>query len=60
MREKLLALGLRAQVGIHTGECELIDNKASGTAVNIAGLVASRAGSGEILSSNTVKDLVAG
>jgi class 3 adenylate cyclase len=58
--EKLLTLGLRAHVGIHTGECELIDNKASGIAVDIAGLVASRAGSGEILLSNTVKDLVAG
>jgi pimeloyl-ACP methyl ester carboxylesterase/DNA-binding winged helix-turn-helix (wHTH) protein len=60
VREKLLALGLHTRVGIHTGECELIDNEARGTAVDIAALVASRAGADEVLLSNTVKDLVAG
>jgi pimeloyl-ACP methyl ester carboxylesterase/DNA-binding winged helix-turn-helix (wHTH) protein len=60
VREKLLALGLHTRVGIHTGECELIDNEVRGTAVDIAALVASRAGTDEVLLSNIVKDLVAG
>jgi pimeloyl-ACP methyl ester carboxylesterase/DNA-binding winged helix-turn-helix (wHTH) protein len=60
LREKLLVLGLHTHTGIHTGECELVDNKASGTAVDIAALVASHAAADEILLSNTVKDLVAG
>ena len=60
MREKLIALGVHTRVGIHTGECELIDNEARGTAVDIAALVASRAAADEVLLSNTVKDLVAG
>jgi class 3 adenylate cyclase len=60
VREKLLAPGLHTRIGIHTGECELIDNKASGPAVDIAVLVASRAEADEVLLSNTVKDLVAG
>jgi pimeloyl-ACP methyl ester carboxylesterase/DNA-binding winged helix-turn-helix (wHTH) protein len=60
VREKLQVLGLHTHIGIHTGECELIDDKATGTAVDIAVLVASRAGADEILLSNTVKDLVAG
>ncbi len=60
VREKLIALGVHTRVGIHTGECELIDNEARGTAVDIAALVASRAAADEVLLSNTVKDLVAG
>jgi pimeloyl-ACP methyl ester carboxylesterase/DNA-binding winged helix-turn-helix (wHTH) protein len=59
-REKLLALGLHLRVGIHTGECELLNNEARGTAVDIAACVASRAAADEILLSNTVRDLVAG
>ena len=53
-------LGLDVRVGLHTGECELIDGKVAGIAVHTGARVASRAKSGEVLVSQTVKDLVAG
>jgi class 3 adenylate cyclase len=53
-------LGLEVRAGVHTGECELVDGKMAGIAVNIGARVASRAGAGEVLVSQTVKDLVAG
>jgi class 3 adenylate cyclase len=53
-------LGLEVRAGVHTGECELVDGKVAGIAVNIGARVASNAGAGEVLVSQTVKDLVAG
>jgi len=53
-------LGIEIRAGLHTGECERIDNKVGGIAVNIGARVASKAGAGEVLVSSTVKDLVAG
>ena len=53
-------LGLEVRAGLHTGECELVDDKVAGLAVNIGARVAARAGPGEVLVSSTVKDLVAG
>jgi class 3 adenylate cyclase/alpha-beta hydrolase superfamily lysophospholipase len=53
-------LGLQVRAGLHTGECELADGKPAGIAVNIGARVASHAGAGEVLVSQTVKDLVAG
>ena len=53
-------LGLEIRAGIHTGECEIIDEKVAGIAVSIGARVAARAGPGEVLVSQTVKDLVAG
>jgi len=53
-------LGLDVRAGLHTGECELVDGKIAGIAVNIGARVAGRAGPGEVLVSSTVKDLVAG
>ena len=53
-------LGLEIRAGIHTGECELLDGKVAGIAVSIGARVASLAGSGEILVSQTVRDLVTG
>ena len=53
-------LGLELRAGLHTGECELLDGKVSGIAVAIGARVASRASPGEVLVSQTVKDLVAG
>jgi class 3 adenylate cyclase len=53
-------LGLELRAGVHTGECELHDGKIAGLAVSIAARVASAAGAGEVLVSQTVKDLVAG
>jgi class 3 adenylate cyclase len=54
------ALGLEARIGIHVGECELHDDKITGLAVVIGSRVASNAGAGEVLVSQTVRDLVAG
>ena len=54
------ALGLEVRAGVHTGECELVGDKVAGIAVHIGARVASLAGPGEVLVSQTVKDLVAG
>ncbi len=53
-------LGLEVRAGLHTGECELLGEKVAGIAVSIGARVAARAEPGEVLVSNTVKDLVAG
>jgi len=53
-------LGIEVRAGLHTGECELLENDIGGIAVHIAARVASLAGAGEVLTSSTVKDLVAG
>ena len=57
-KARLMGLDLRA--GLHTGECEIIGSKLAGIAVHIGARVAALAGAGEVLVSNTVKDLVAG
>jgi pimeloyl-ACP methyl ester carboxylesterase len=56
----LRAIGLDVRVGVHTGECEVVDGKVGGIAVHIGARVASEAAAGEVLVSSTVKDLVAG
>jgi class 3 adenylate cyclase len=53
-------LGIEIRAGLHTGECDVIDRKIGGIAVNIGARVGSLAGPSEILVSQTVKDLVAG
>lgn len=53
-------LGLRVKTGLHTGECDVIGDKYSGFAVNLAENIANEAKLGEVLVSRTVKDLVAG
>ena len=53
-------LGLEVRVGLHTGECELVDGKVAGIAVHTGARVAAQALPGEVLVSSTVKDLVAG
>jgi len=60
IREDMQELGLEIRAGIHTGECELLDGKVAGIAVSIGARVASRAAAGEILVSQTVRDLVTG
>jgi pimeloyl-ACP methyl ester carboxylesterase/class 3 adenylate cyclase len=52
--------GLEIRAGVHTGECELIGGKLGGIAVHIGARVAAQAVPGEIVVSQTVKDLVAG
>ena len=58
--EGVAALGIEIRAGLHTGECELLDDKVAGIAVSIGARVAARAAPGEVLVSSTVKDLVAG
>jgi class 3 adenylate cyclase len=53
-------LGIEVRAGLHTGECEVVDEKVSGIAVTIGARVAGLAGASEVLVSQTVKDLVAG
>ena len=59
-REAVSQLGIEIRAGLHTGECELIGKDVGGIAVNIGARVAAKAGSGEVLVSRTVTDLVAG
>jgi class 3 adenylate cyclase/pimeloyl-ACP methyl ester carboxylesterase len=58
--EGMRGLGLEVRTGVHTGECELHEGKVAGLAVSIGARVAASAASGEVLVSQTVKDLVAG
>jgi len=53
-------LGIEVRAGVHTGECELHEEKVAGLAVVIGARVAATAGGAEVLVSQTVKDLVAG
>jgi class 3 adenylate cyclase len=53
-------LDLDLRVGLHTGECEVLDGKVGGIAVHIGARIAAEAAPGEVLVSSTVKDLVAG
>jgi class 3 adenylate cyclase/pimeloyl-ACP methyl ester carboxylesterase len=54
------SLGLQVRAGLHIGECEIIDNKVGGLAVNIGARICALAGPSEILVSQTIRDLVAG
>lgn len=58
--ENVRELGIEVRAGLHTGECETVEGKVSGIAVHIGARVAAHAAPGEVLVSNTVKDLVAG
>ncbi len=60
IRETLRELGLEVRLGLHTGECEALDGKIAGIAVSIGARVSALAAAGEVLVSQTVKDLVAG
>jgi pimeloyl-ACP methyl ester carboxylesterase len=53
-------VGLRIRAGVHTGECERFGNKVAGLAVHTGARIAAKAEAGEVLVSQTVKDLVAG
>jgi class 3 adenylate cyclase len=60
IRDAVGSLGLGIRVGVHTGECDVVDGKLAGLAVAVGARVAARADAGEVLVSGTVKDLVAG
>lgn len=60
LRDEVRTLGIDLRSGLHAGECEVLGEKISGIAVHIGARVAASAAAGEVLVSNTVKDLVAG
>jgi class 3 adenylate cyclase len=58
--DEMKPLGIEVRAGLHTGECEMIDDDVGGIAVHIGARVAALARASEVLVSSTVKDLVAG
>jgi class 3 adenylate cyclase len=60
IRDAVRSLGIEIRAGVHTGECERVDDKFAGVAVHTGARVMAKAGPGEVLVSSTVKDLVAG
>lgn len=58
--EAVQELGLEIRAGLHTGECDVVNGKIGGLAVHIGARVAAEARPGEVLVSQTVRDLVAG
>jgi DNA-binding NarL/FixJ family response regulator len=60
IREELRAADIEVRIGLHTGEVELRGNDVGGIAVNIGARVAATGGTGDVLVSSTVRDLVVG
>jgi pimeloyl-ACP methyl ester carboxylesterase len=58
--DALHRIGVPARSGLHTGECEVVGDKLAGIAVHTGARVAAQAAAGEVLVSETVRDLVAG
>jgi class 3 adenylate cyclase len=56
----LAARGIPIRVGVHTGECERRGDEWSGMAVHVGARIGALAGSGEVLTSRTARDLSAG
>ncbi len=54
-------LGIEVRAGLHTGECDLLEGGGvGGVAVEVGRGISERAAAGEVLVSQTVRDLVAG
>jgi class 3 adenylate cyclase len=60
LRTDLGGIGLKLRAGVHTGECERLGDDLGGIAVHIGARVSSAADPGEVLVSQTVRDLVVG
>jgi class 3 adenylate cyclase len=60
IRDGARGSGLEIRAGLHTGECEVLDGSLRGIALHVGNRVCERADPGEVLVSQTVKDLVAG
>jgi class 3 adenylate cyclase/pimeloyl-ACP methyl ester carboxylesterase len=58
--EAARALEIDVRAGLHTGECEIVDDDVAGLAVHIGARIGALAGAGDVLVSRTVKDLVVG
>lgn len=53
-------LGLEVRAGVHTGPCEMRGRDLAGLAVHVAARIGALAGPGEVLVSQSVRDLVPG
>jgi class 3 adenylate cyclase len=60
IRDALARAGLAVRAGVHTGEVEVRGERIGGLTVHIGARVAATGGGGDIVVSNTVKDLLAG
>jgi class 3 adenylate cyclase len=60
VRSEMRRFGLEIRSGIHTGECEVQGTDLAGIALHTAARIMGLAGPGEILTSQTVRDLAAG
>ncbi len=60
IRDVLRSFDIGVRAGIHTGEIEVRGDDVAGLAVHIGARVMALAGTGEVLVSSTVKELVAG
>jgi class 3 adenylate cyclase len=54
------ALGIGIRAGVHAGECEVRGSDLGGIVVHVGARVAALAEPGHVLTTSTVKDLVAG
>lgn len=53
-------LGVRVRIGVHTGECDVVQNLPSGKTVDLARDIARRGAFGDVLVTATVRDLIVG
>ena len=60
IHDRLEPLGLSIRAGVHTGEVEEADGRASGIAIHVASRIAERAAAGEVLVGTTTRELAAG
>ncbi len=60
IRDHAREIGLDIRAALHTGECERRGNDLSGIAVHLASRLLAHAGTGDVIVSRTVKDLVVG
>jgi class 3 adenylate cyclase len=60
VQQSVRELGIEIRIGIHTGECELVGEKLRGLSVHIGSRVAGKADAGQVMVSQTVKDIATG
>ena len=60
IREQMTGIGLRIRAALHTGECERRGKDLSGLAIHLASRLLDHAQAGDVIVSQTVKDLVVG
>ena len=60
LRAAALEFGIALHAGVHTGEIEISGSDIGGAAIRMAARIAAAARSGEVLVSNTVRDIVPG